>query len=347
MGKQAGKSMTIRELAKRLGVSPATVSIVLNGKQGVSEQTRKRVLEAIEAYHYTPAVRGGKRSKSVLLLKYCKSGMFVEENQGFITMIIDSIAGRLRKKHLGMTMMVAKKDLEEVLDSIDYSKHCGMIVIATEITKEGYALLRRIPIPFVVVDNTMPQYEYSTVCMNNHENVRMALEHCKDCGHRSIGYLGSVSETENFNARRQAFQMCVSDLGLHFEEHWRFLVTPTLLGAHDDFVEQLIPSIDLPSCFFAENDTIALGAMKALKEKGYRIPEEISVIGFDDIPYSSISSPALTTVHVQRSAVGRQAVFQLLESLEGASSRSTKTQITGYLVIRDSVMDCRPTKKVE
>lgn len=333
--------MTIRELAKLIDVSPATISIVLNRKKGVSEETRKRVLDAIDAYHYAPATQKIGKSKSVLLMKYCKSGMFVEENQGFISMIIDSIEEQLRMEHLGMTMMAAKTELKAALDAVDYSKYCGMIVIATEIIEDGYSHLKTIPIPFVIVDNTVPDCGYSSVCMNNSENVRIALQYCRECGHAEIGYLGSVSNTENFKARCKAFRMYVPELGLRFEPNWEFRVTPTMLGAHDDFIQILEQKPELPPCFFAENDTIALGAMKAMKEKGYKIPRDISIIGFDDIPFASISSPALTTIHVQRNIIGKQSVLQLLELMSDPRFSLMKTQITGRLVVRDSVWDLR------
>lgn len=333
--------MTIRELAKLIGVSPATISIVLNGKKGVSEETRIKVLDAIEKYQYKQPVRKMGISKGVLLMKYYKSGMLVEENQGFISMIIDSIEDQLRKEHLGMTLMVAKTGLEAALNSIEYSKYCGMIVIATEIIKDDYDLLKNIPIPFLVVDNTVPNYPYSSVCMNNYENVWMALKYCHDCGHKEIGYLGSNSPVENFCERYSAFCQYVHDFGLDFNAKNEFRVTPTLVGAYSDFMTLLEKDLNLPSCFFAENDTIALGVIKAMKEKGYKIPEDISIIGFDDIPYASISSPALTTVHVQRNIIGRQAVIQLLQVMNDSRFSPMKTRITGRLVIRDSVKDLR------
>lgn len=329
--------MTIRELAKLLDVSPATISIVLNRRKGVSEGTRKKVLEAIKTYHYIPPTQKVGKTKSVLLMKYCKSGMFVEENQGFISMIIDSIEEQLYIEHLEMTMMVAKTELKAALDAIDYSKYCGMIVIATEIMEDSYGLLESIPIPFVVVDNTVPNYGYNSVCMNNFENVRMALQYCRECGHTEIGYLGSASGTENFKARAMAFRQYVPELGFAFDSQWEFFVTPTMLGAHDDFIHILEKGPSLPSCFFAENDTIALGVMKAMKEKGYKIPQDISIIGFDDIPYASINSPALTTIYVQRNIIGKQSVLQLLELMSDSRFKLMKTQITGCLVVRDSV----------
>ncbi len=118
-----------------------------------------------------------------------------------------------------------------------------------------------------------------------------------------------------------------------------FRVKPTMLGARDDFARVLEQKPILPPCFFAENDTIALGAMKALKEKGYKIPQDVSLMGFDDIPYSSISSPALTTIHVQRNIMGKQSVIQLMQLIEDPRFMPMKTQITGRLVVRSSVKD--------
>ena len=252
--------MTVRELAKQIGVSPATISIVLNGKKGVSEDTRKKVLDAVKACQYTPPARKPKSGKNVLLVKYYKSGMLVEENQGFISMIIDSIEEQLRAEQLGMTMTVVKTGLKSALDSIDYSKYCGMFLIATEVMRDEFSALDSIPIPFVVVDNTVPNHYCSSVCMNNAENVYIALQYCKECGHTELGYLGSTTGAENFNERHVAFLRYVKELNFQFNPKNEFRVKPTMLGAHDDFFRILDQTPVLPSCFFAENDTIALGS---------------------------------------------------------------------------------------
>lgn len=331
--------MTIRELAKLIHVSPSTISLVLNGKKGICEETRQKVLDAAEFYHYAPTARKSKNARDVLLIKYWKSGMFVEENQGFISMIIDAIEEQLRAEHLGMTMTVAKTTLKSVLDSIDYSKYCGIILIATEVMDDDFPFLDSIPIPFVVVDNTVPNHRCSSVCMNNVENVYLALDYCRKCGHTELGYLGSNTATENFAERHMAFIRYTQKLGLQFHPQNKFLLTPTMLGAHNDFLKILEEKPQLPSCFFAENDTIALGSIKALKEMGYKIPRDVSLIGFDDIPYSSISSPALTTIHVQRNVIGKQSVLQLLQLIGDSRFMPMKTQITGRLVERASVKD--------
>lgn len=330
--------MNIRELAKKVGVSPTTISIVLNGRKGVSEKTRKKVLDAIEMYHYTPAVKKIQPKQEVLLMKFWKSGLLIEENQGFISMIIDSIEEQLRTENFGMTIAVAKEDFDGILSAVDFTKYCGMILIASEVSEEMYAQLKDIPIPFVVVDNAVPNYPYNSVCMNNYENVWTALKYCKDCGHEQIGYFRSANDFENFRERNRAFCTYTKELGLEFDSKYEFRVSPTLLGAFEGIKVVLEEKSEgLPTCFFADNDTIALGAMKALKEKGYKIPGDISVIGFDDIPYASVSSPALTTVRVQRQIMGQQSVYHLIRMIEDRQFTPLKTSITGKLVVRESV----------
>lgn len=329
--------MTIRELAKLINVSPAAISIVINGKKGVSDKTREKILKAIEEYNYLPPVRKNGSIKNVLLIKFTKTGYFVEENQGFISMIIDAAESHLRRHSIVVTLLTAKNSLADDLRNIDYEKFCASIVIGTEMGEEEYKALKEIPLPFVVVDNVVPHYRYSSVAINNCENVYLALRYLADCGHKSLGYVGSKSDTENFRERRKGFMNALSELGLSLDEENDYKVTPTMMGARDDFLECLIEGKSIPTAFFVENDTLALGVMKALKERGYKIPMDVSVIGFDDIPYSSISSPALTTVHVQRKVIGKQAADQLLNLLENKGHNSVKMMVTGKLVIRESV----------
>ena len=329
--------MTIRELADKIGVSPATISIVINGKKGVGEDTRERVLRALKENNYNPGNRKKNNDKNVLLIKYTKSGFFVEENQGFISMIIDSIEEQLRNKNIGITMMIIKNDLLLGLNEIDYEKYSGIILIGTEMIDDDYNCLKDIPIPFVVVDNVVPNVMCSSISINNYENVYIAISYLKEAGHNRIGYIGSKSETENFRERRTAFELTVKKLNIEFDEDNDYKVTPTLIGSHDDFLEILEKKDLNNTVFFAENDTIALGVIKALKEKKYKIPADVSIIGFDDIAYSSVSSPTLTTVHVQRKGLGKQTVLQLLQLIEENKLLPIKTRVTGRLVERDSV----------
>ena len=313
-------TMTIRELSKLINVSPATISIVINEKKGVSEETREKVLAAMKEYNYYPQQR--KR---------------IKENQGFIAGILDAIESRLQKENLNMVLRVHKESFEKFLSETDLSQYEGIILIGTEFTPELYPLFDSISIPCVVVDNVCPYTTCNSVCMNNEENVYIAVDYLKKCGHQSIGYIGGNVYSENFQLRKKGFTESVERLKMDYVKEHTYMISPTMIGAYNDMLEQLGDLSTLPDCFFADNDTLALGAIKALKEKGVKIPKDISIIGFDDIPYSAVSSPALTTVHVQRKQIGKLAVEQLLKIKKDKKNKPVKTLITGNLIIRDSV----------
>jgi len=173
--------------------------------------------------------------------------------------------------------------------------------------------------------------------MNNEENVYIAIDYLKKCGHKSIGYIGGNIYSENFQLRKKGFIESVERLEMDYIKEHTYMISPTMIGAYNDMMEQLQDISELPDCFFADNDTLALGAIKALKEKGFKIPRDISIIGFDDIPYSAVSSPALTTIHVQRKQIGKLAVEQLLKIKKDKKNKPVKTLITGNLIIRDSI----------
>ena len=330
--------MTIRELSKLINVSPATISIVINEKKGVSEETREKVLMAMQEYNYCPQQRKKPiENKNVLVLKYYRSGVFVEENQGFIAGILDAVENRLQKENLNMVLRVYKEGFEKFLAETDLSLYEGIILIGTEFTPDLYPLFASISIPYVVVDNVCPYTSCNSVCMNNEENVYIAINYLKECGHQSIGYIGGNVYSENFQLRKKGFMESVERLNLNYVKEHTYMISPTMVGAYNDMLIQLDNISTLPDCFFADNDTLALGAIKALKEKGIKIPKDVSIIGFDDIPYSAVSSPALTTVHVQRNQIGKLAVEKLLKMKKDRKIKSAKTLITGNLIVRDSV----------
>lgn len=334
--------MTIREIAKQLGVSPATVSNVLNGKGGVGDATRQRVQDALEKFGYE--INNSKKNaqnKLVLVVKYVVDGFLVEENQGFISMIIDSISEQLRRDGFAMSMTTAKGEISDTLDRLVYDSLAGVIVVASELPRSMYGDLKEIPVPLVVVDNMMPGYSYCCVGINNAENVLLALSYCKKCGFRTIGYLKSAVPAENFEARSQAYEHYADELGLTRKSV--IPLTPTLMGAFDDMTNAIRKNRkltrDLPECFFADNDTIALGAMRALRKAQIRTPEDVRVIGFDDIPYSAVNAPTLTTVRVQRDLIGQETVRRLLIQIENPEYHAAKTDFVGELIVRTSMRD--------
>ena len=196
-------------------------------------------------------------------------------------------------------------------------------------------LLRKLKTPFVVVDNRCFFEKFHSIVMDNQAIVYEALRYLCDLGHRKIGYICSNTSIANFEERSQSFYASAKYLGFEISEV--FPVTPTLNEAYQDMHESLLSGRCVPGALFADNDTIALGAIKALQEAGYRIPDDVSIIGIDDIAFSSISSPTLTTIRISRMAIGRTAGIILSQYVAAPEDNTPTTVLTsGELIIRES-----------
>lgn len=329
--------MTIRDIAELAGVSPAAVSIVLNGKKGVSEERRQKIQKIIDENGYQSVSRKKAGSQMILALSYIHSGILVEENQGFISLILSSMQTELKKRGYSLMQMNVSSDNDDFVNQANIPGIAGVCVIASEMPRSHYRELENMGYPFIVLDNLMPGYSYPCVGINNVENVRRVLEYCAERGIRQVGYLKSSIEAENFSERSEAFFRFTKELGIKVDQKNVYQLTPTLRGAHHDMRMILESGANLQECLFADNDMIALGAMTCLKEHGYHIPQDISILGFDDIPYSGVSSPTLTTINVRRDVIGRMAAKLLMDQIRQGEQIPAKIMISGQFKERKSV----------
>ncbi|OOB79442.1 MAG: hypothetical protein BEN18_03965 [Epulopiscium sp. Nuni2H_MBin001] len=328
--------MTIREIAEIAKVSPATVSLVLNNKKGVSNDTREKVLDLVEKYNYvsTNSIKNKPISNNILFLKYVKSGMIVEENVGFISTIMESIEINCRKKGFNLIVVHSINKLAQTLSELDYDQFSGAIVLGTEILAQDLELLNYITIPYVVLDNDLGMFKANAVVMDNNALVYEVVKYFSSMGFDNIGYFRSSVKCQNFIARHNAFKSAIQEMNL--KQDSEILIPPTLLGAYKAMKQYLDNDITLPRCAFADNDIIALGVIKALREVGVKIPEEISIVGFDNIAFSIISSPPLSTMDIPKKTVGEVALNLLLQSMENRNIVNVKIYVGGEMIIRES-----------
>jgi len=327
--------MTVKELAKIAGVSPAAISIVINNKKGVSDKTRAHILEILKEHNYN-INKKKENTKNLCFLKYKKHGMLVEQNEGFIAAILDAIEAESCSRGYSLSIIVSDNNLCETIRNIDYDAYDGIILLSTELEEEQYVYLNEIRKPYVVIDNIVRDYPCNSVAINNQETVSCAISHLARLHHKTIGYFHSSVNIANFSERNQAFIQSTKQLGLDFKPEYQFDLPPTLVGAYDTMKKHLAKKPTLPSAAFADNDTIAIGAIKALLECGYKVPQDISIIGFDDIHFSAISSPPLTTMRIQKALIGTLAVRQICDLIDFYPYSDVKIQVGGELVRRSS-----------
>lgn len=332
--------ITAKELAAKLNLSPAAVSIALNGRQGVSTKTRKRVLEAAEQYGYdfTRISEKKRASGTVYFCIYKKHGAVVGDTP-FFTQVSDGIAAGCKKAEFRMKVSYLYEDseLDREIAEIQFSDCVGMILLGTEMTPEDYTHFSHLPFPVILLDTSMEGVACDCVLMDNVLGAFQAVSHLIKRTRSQPGYLHSFYPISNFNERQDGFYKALRTHGMSTSGSVVHRLPPSMDGAYTDMLELLKAGTPTAPAYFADNDWIAIGAMKAFKKMGYRIPEDVAVIGFDDIPFCTVIEPSLTTIRVPKQSMGEVAVSRLMTRLEQPGTPLEKIRLGTELIRRRSV----------
>lgn len=337
--------MTLAQLAARLNVSPASVSIVRQGRPGVSDATRRRIQSALKAngYSYLPytpeqSAPTGKPDGSpqyIRLLKYYRSALLTDKNEGFVDAIIDAIDAVARTRNYTLVFSSLSSDeFDQRLPELAADSCIGLLVIATEMECEEIEKLRILRVPIVVLDCDHPALPFSSVTMNNRDLAYAAVAQLRTLG--EVGYLCSSIRTGNFKARGNGYREALHDFGLPEREELCFSVTPGLNAACEDMNRLLDAGRKLPPALFADNDVIAIGAMRAMQAHGYQLPQDVNIIGVDNTMLSQICIPALSSIQISCAALGEQAIQLLLDQIADPSGEQLHIHIGSQFIARES-----------
>lgn len=330
--------MNLKEIAKQCNVSVSTVSLVLNNKDGVSNEKRILISHVLEENGYE--IQKTKKEtpvKSIRFLKYSKHSYLVNGNAGFVTSVIDSIEGECRRQNFNLVMTsFTEKELNEISEMVRNDPLDGIIFLGTEFETKHLHYFDRLNVPLIFVDNRMALEKYDSVTMDNSSSVYRAVEYLVNQGHKKIGYLYNTLPSSNCRERIEAFTRSIRILLPSSEPACIYQVPPTTVASYEHICKLLQEKNIFPSALLATNDSIALGAMKAFKEFGFQIPEDIAIIGFDDIEASSISDPPLTTLRVNCNDMGVWTVRLLCARMQNPLTSVTKIQVGTNLIIRKS-----------
>lgn len=337
--------MTLAQLAARLNVSPASVSIVRQGRPGVSDATRRRIQSALKAngYSYLPytpeqSAPTGKPDGSpqyIRLLKYYRSALLTDKNEGFVDAIIDAIDAVARTRNYTLVFSSLSSDeFDQRLPELAADSCIGLLVIATEMECAEIEKLRILRVPIVVLDCDHPALPFSSVTMNNRDLAYAAVAQLRMLG--EVGYLCSSIRTGNFKARGNGYREALHDFGLPEREELCFSVTPGLNAACEDMNRLLDAGRKLPPALFADNDVIAIGAMRAMQAHGYQLPQDVNIIGVDNTMLSQICIPALSSIQISCAALGEQAIQLLLDQIADPSGEQLHIHIGSRFIARES-----------
>ncbi len=333
-------SITAKELAEKLGLSAAAVSMALSGKPGVSESTRDRVLKAAKENGYDfsrQRIRLEEKKGTIAFLMYRRHGAVVGDTL-FFSSLSEGIANACQSAGYRMHMQYLHEDnCRMELRNLLSGDTKGVILLGTEMRAEDFAPFSSFPLPIVVLDTYFEGIPRDCVLINNVQGAFTATNFLIAKRGRQPGYLRSSYSIGNFEERADGFYKAIRHNGFSTSASIVHRLAPSVEGAYADMKALIAQGEALASCYFADNDLIAAGAMRAFKEAGYRIPEDIGIIGFDNTSMCEILEPPLTTIHVPKQAMGQMAVERLTAILSRKPPANVKIEITTFLVKRGSL----------
>ncbi|MCX7030333.1 MAG: LacI family DNA-binding transcriptional regulator [Spirochaetes bacterium] len=305
----SAKDATIKDIASRAGVSYATVSRALNGKYGVKPSTRERVLGVARRLGYRPNVI----ARGLVTRRTMTIGLIVPDIKNpFFPEVAGGVEDAAREAGYGV--LLCNSNWQKVSERQYVALLAGRRVegiIMAPISSTEEPLDDRVPtsFPVVYVSNTPRTTARSYVVIDNARGGLLATKHLLDAGRTPVAFIGSreSSGDERFEGYRRALE----DHGVAYDERFVRLGDMKQASGYRLF-GQMIEDGDRPRAVFAENDLMALGCMQAARERGFRVPEDIAIIGFDDIPFASFPEVQLTTIRQPTYDMGRMAVDILL-----------------------------------
>lgn len=325
----------IKQICTKTGFSAATVSNALNRKRGVNAETAEKIWEVASQLGY---IQSSVISR-IRFLTIRRSGSILDNSQ-FFPQLIQGVEHQAKSdgydtviSNLRMDASNYKTQLENALSE----PGTGAVVLATELLEGDYKIFSQAKNPIVFLDGSSDSIKCDSVLLNYEAAAVEAVRYLYAKGHRKIGYLKSTLRTKANMARKAGLRHAVHKFGMETCPEYMISLNPVMEIASQEMLFYLRENQKLPTAFIADDDFIAMGAIHAMKEKGIRVPEQISVIGFGNLSYGEICNPGLTTFRSFQTELGEMAVRRLLDHVRYGSKVASKILIYAEFVERESV----------
>lgn len=325
-----GRRITIHDVAREAGVSVATVSKVINGRDGIAAATSERVMKVVDDLGYASSLVATSMRKGRTQV----IGVLLADFEPFALQVMRGISEALHDTeydilayagsispgdHIGWERRSLSRLAGTLID--------GAIIITPTVT------LPQSSVPVVALDPHTGVNTTATIDTDNFGGAKVATEHLLSLGHTKIAHLRGRSDLESAQQREAGYREALSNAGLSVHEEY------VRDGGYHAFesreaTQELLALAERPTAIFAANDLSALASLEVAQQAGVRVPEELSIIGFDDIPEAANASPAITTIHQPLVEMGASAVHSLLAMLRGEDGESVRMPTS--LVIRSS-----------
>lgn len=344
--KRGKKSRRVRleDIAEKVGVSLSTVSRALTGEKGVRDGIRLRILEAAKDANYPmPAPVAGKKiviaASSAAMIDYVRNQFTLHVLEG----------ARERAQMLGLEIVTRPvadaRDEETVLEEARKDQDVTGLLFLTVDDERMLAATRTFDKPVVLINGDDPHMRLSSVTPCNRSAAQLATDTLLDLGHCRILFLMRPGR-RTIERRQEGWQDALRHRGIHLSDDMLIAVDDWLPELATQAVADRIARKGLDfTAIVAAGDSLAAGAMMAVQQAGYRVPEDVSVMGMDDLPQASFLNPPLTTVHIPMREIGMTAVDLLRDLCTGVPTLPRRIELACHVVMRRSVAESRPGQR--
>lgn len=327
---------TIYDVSQQAGVSLATVSRVINNNSNVSEKTRQKVLAAMAALDYRP------NTIAQSLASSCSNsvGVLVSQLDGpYYGPMMAEIEAALRAQNKHVIIAVGHSEAAMEQESVAFlvSRGCDALILDVEAVSDEYLVqLSKGPVPIVLINRYIAAIEPNCIYLDNELGGYLATRHLVEQGHRSIAYISGPKNKHDANERLIGHQKALAEGGLVFDP---------ALCVEGDYKEEggeagmltLLATGKAFTALVCANDQMASGAIAACLERGLQIPADLSVVGYDNVPFAKYIAPKLTTVNNPIHEMGKMAAFWVLKQVYQATDTKVNSVFVPELVVRGSV----------
>jgi DNA-binding LacI/PurR family transcriptional regulator len=319
--------VTLRDIANEAGVTTSTVSRALNNKGGISHEVKRRILDIADRQNY-------RRKTQSNVISYVIDKRFFTLTSHFYNRVIEGIEEVL-KEHSFSFQFNSLESERFSLEGTNIGNVAGMIVTSAyhddfivEVKKSG--------IPIVLLDHHLPTEYIDSVLIDNTEGVMVGMRYLQSLGHERIVYLAGDMKTTGSIERLAGYRRAVEAFKLVMDEALILECDFSIQSAYEKTKAYIRSAGKMATAVMAVNDVVAIGAMEAIKESNLSIPDQVSVLGFDDIDLSRDVIPKLSTMNVSKKMIGRLAADRLVQIINGSEPGLTKTMLRPTLLVRES-----------
>lgn len=331
--------MTIKDIAKEANCSLSTVSKAINGRSDISEATRMRILKIAKEHNFVPSAFGkglkNRKTENIGVI-FCRESQPLSLNP-FYSRVLEGIEAELAINNYNLVLHLLPEEYRGEYPKMLKERNVDGVVLIGVLQENFINQLKKQNIPTILIDPKITTRDFNQVLIDNEHGAYLATQFLINKGHKKIAFISGDLERESFRQRYLGYQKAMNRYKLKIDKE--YIRTGGLENGYEH-VASLLELKERPTAIFAANDINAIYGYRAIKDYKMQIPEEISIVGFDDIELAKMATPPLTTIRVYKEEMGSIAVRNLLQIINNEADRPMSVLVPVRLIERSSV--CAP-----